>query len=193
MPTHTRLFTSAGTSDESWIKGTKSFIFAAYSGLGFSRWECSSQDLVTLTLIWVFGDEHRNRVKLVVIALLHTWHEESRVCDKEEEVEVWWRGKKKLNQPKKRAKRKEDASRLKQMREGSNWKPCILGGFGSSMNELRVCEVVVWHPLTRFFSFVRFKRDQEEIKLAEWCCSKETVLPGAVWADCSSSKQDPEP
>lgn len=33
-----------------------------------------------LTLIRVFGDEHWYRIKLVVIALLPTRHEESRVC-----------------------------------------------------------------------------------------------------------------
>lgn len=48
--------------------------------LGFSGCGCSSQVSVNLTLIWVFGDEHRNRVKLVVIAFLPTRHEESRVC-----------------------------------------------------------------------------------------------------------------
>lgn len=46
-------------------------------------WGASAPDLGTwvgLTLAGVFGDEHGNRVKLVIIALHLTRHEEIRVC-----------------------------------------------------------------------------------------------------------------
>lgn len=43
--------------------------------------EYSSRDPINLTLVCVSGDEHRNRIKLIAVTLLPTWHVESRVCE----------------------------------------------------------------------------------------------------------------
>lgn len=68
-------------------------------------------------MIWVFGDEHRNRVKLVVIALLLTRHEEIRVCGEGRGSQGMMEGGKEVNsakeKEKEKKKRKENNARMR--------------------------------------------------------------------------------
>lgn len=78
------------------------FLFGGFGSSSGDSW-------VGLTLAGVFGDEHGNRVKLVIIALHLTRHEEIRVCGGGRGSRRMMEGGKMVNQAKGKKRRKEKA------------------------------------------------------------------------------------